>query len=124
MLNCGIDYTNWWEITDALMENRGLAQDNPFTKVFYEAVKTINWREILKDPPPLDELATIEERLSFFMDGPDSRLKEYMRTLLLTWADTRARRNKTSAHELARKIVKVYLDQIDWENVYEKYKSS
>jgi hypothetical protein len=68
--------------------------------------------------------APVEEQISYFMESPDARLKEHMRVLLLTWAETRVRRMKTSAHYLARKIVKVYLNQVDWKNVYEKYKSS
>jgi hypothetical protein len=47
-----------------------------------------------------------------------------MRTLLLTWAETRARKQKTPAHFLARKIVEVYLNQVDWENVHKKYRNS
>jgi hypothetical protein len=124
MLNCAIDYTWWWEIVDALEEKREPKIDNPFTLVLYDAVKAMDWQKIVKDPPELDESAPVEEQIAHILSSPDERLKEHCRVLLLAWAETRARRMKTPAHDLARKIVQTYLDQVDWERVYEKYKNS
>ena len=84
----------------------------------------MDWQEVTADPPELEESASVEEQIAYTLSNPDERIKEHMRTLLLTWAETRARRMKTPAHELARKIVKMYLDQVVWEKVYEKYISS
>ena len=112
MLNCAIDYTWWWEIVDALEEKRDPKIDNPFTQILYDAVCNMNWQEVVADPPEIDEAAPVEEQIARILGTPDERLKEHGRVLLLTWSETRARRMKTPAHDLARKIVKVYLNQI------------
>jgi hypothetical protein len=111
-------------LRNAAVGDREPKIENPFSKVLYKAVCNMDWQEVLADPPPLDDSATVEEEISYYLSTPDDRLNEHMRTLLLTCSDSRARRNKTPAHDLARKIIKVYLDQVDWENVYEKYKNS
>jgi hypothetical protein len=124
MLNCAIDYTWWWEIVDALQEERAPIIDNPFTQILYDAIKTMDWRAVTADPPEPEASASTEEQIALILSTPDERLKEHFRVLLLTWAETRARRMKTPAHFLARKIVQTYLDQADWERVYEKYMNS
>src|SRR2546428_571122 len=60
----------------------------------------MDWQEVTADPPELEESASVEEQIAYTLSNPDERIKEHMRTLLLTWAETRARRRKTPAHEL------------------------
>jgi hypothetical protein len=123
VLNCAVSFTWWWQIVDALQKGREPKIDNPFTQVLYDVVSTMDWQAFLAAPPQPDESASIEEQVDYILSSLDERLKDYCRTLLLTWAESRARRQQTPAHMLARRIAKIYLDQIVWEKVYMAYKA-
>lgn len=124
VLNCAVSYAWWWQIADALQQGREPKIDNPFTEVLYDALHRMDWQSFLAAPPKPDELASIEEQVDYVLSSLDERLKEYCRTLLLTWAESRSRRRQTSAHNLARRIATIYLDQIVWEKVYTAYKGA
>jgi hypothetical protein len=123
VLGTGVDFAKWWKITDSLQGISQLVGDNPFTQVMFDAVTAMDWQAVAAEPTKPDESASIEEQVDYFLSTFDERLKNYCRALLLTWAESRARRQQTPAHILARRIAKIYLDQIVWEKVYTAYKA-
>jgi hypothetical protein len=117
ILSLGIDYAAWWRITDTLQGGSKLEIDNPFTQVMYEAVKSMDWQSALAEPAKPDETEPIEKQVDWWLSSFDERLRDYCRTLLLMWADSRSRRLQTPAKTLAKQITTIYLEQIVWEKV-------
>lgn len=95
--------------------------DNPFTRVVFDAVKTMDWESLLEEPKMPDESAPIEKRIEYVLSSFDARLKDYTKSLLLTWAMSRSRRQQTPARTLAKQITQIYLNQIVWERVYRAF---
>lgn len=124
VLGSGVDYAWWWKITDTLQGKSQLEVDNPFTQVMFDAVTAMDWQPVQAEPTTPDESASIEEQVDYLLSSFDERLKDYCRTLLLTWADSRTRRLHTPAKVLAKKITTIYLDQIVWEKVSTAFKGA